>query len=165
MSENTEQTPLDKALEEIAALRKGLSDAATNIGNGTFAAPYASLHFLTVDLPEEIKVYCESLRNENARLKSKVESSEGMLKQLREIDQILREAFPSTIFSNFPRQTADFAVREYQLLKKRLEDAGITDSPVKTESERLSDVESKVMQCITMVHELDNKIERLTKHE
>lgn len=53
---------------ENAQLRAGCSAIATAIGNGSAASPEASVEFLTTALALEVRLYCEALRRENARL-------------------------------------------------------------------------------------------------
>jgi hypothetical protein len=64
---------IDEQIEEIKALREGLSLAASNIGNGSGASPKASLEFLTVEVPAEIKLVCENYRREIEYLKARNE--------------------------------------------------------------------------------------------
>jgi len=64
---------IDEQREEIKALREGLSLAASNIGNGSGASPQASLEFLTVEVPAEIKLVCENYRSEINFLKAQNE--------------------------------------------------------------------------------------------
>ena len=59
--------------EENKKLREGLSLAASNIGNGSGASPQASLEFLTVEVPAEIKLVCENYRREIKFLKDQNE--------------------------------------------------------------------------------------------
>ena len=58
---------------ENQKLRDGLSLAASNIGNGSGASPQASLEFLTVEVPAEIKLVCENYRREINFLKARNE--------------------------------------------------------------------------------------------
>jgi hypothetical protein len=58
---------------ENQKLREGLSLAASNIGNGSGASPQASLEFLTVEVPAEIKLVCENYRREIKFLKDRNE--------------------------------------------------------------------------------------------
>lgn len=58
---------------ENQKLREGLSLAASNIGNGSGASPQASLHFLTVEVPAEIKLVCENYRRDIKFLKDRNE--------------------------------------------------------------------------------------------
>jgi len=55
--------------KERDALRQALSQIATNLGNGSVVSPDASLEFITTDLANEVKVYCESLRRERDELR------------------------------------------------------------------------------------------------
>ena len=64
---------IDEQREEIKTLREGLSLAASNIGNGSGASPQASLEFLTVEVPAEIKLVCENYRREIEYLKARNE--------------------------------------------------------------------------------------------
>jgi len=64
---------IDEQREEIKVLREGLSLAASNIGNGSGASPQASLEFLTVEVPAEIKLVCENYRREIKFLKDRNE--------------------------------------------------------------------------------------------
>ena len=60
------QVEIERLREENKALRDGLSLVADNIGNGSFASPDASLDFLSVEVPKEVKLYCQRLRDELA---------------------------------------------------------------------------------------------------
>ena len=71
--EQDKQKIIDEQREEIKVLREGLSLAASNIGNGSGASPQASLEFLTVEVPAEIKLVCENYRREIKFLKDQNE--------------------------------------------------------------------------------------------
>lgn len=64
---------------ENNALRAGLSLVATNLGNGSFAAPTASIEFLCVCLPREVKAVCDDLRTERDALRRRVEELERLI--------------------------------------------------------------------------------------
>jgi hypothetical protein len=49
-------------IEENTNLRKALSQVAVNLRNGSCVSPEASLEFLTVDLPNEVKLVIDQLR-------------------------------------------------------------------------------------------------------
>ena len=49
-------------IEENIKLRNALSQVATNLRNGSCVSPEASLEFLTVDLPNEVKLVIDQLR-------------------------------------------------------------------------------------------------------
>jgi hypothetical protein len=52
----------DSLIEENMKLRNALSQVATNLRNGSCVSPEASLEFLTVDLPNEVKLVIDQLR-------------------------------------------------------------------------------------------------------
>lgn len=52
----------DSLIEENMKLRKALCQVATNLRNGSCVSPEASLEFLTVDLPNEVKLVIDQLR-------------------------------------------------------------------------------------------------------
>jgi hypothetical protein len=62
---------LKKYKEENQKLREGLSLVASNIRNGSGASPQASVEFLTVDVPAEVKLVCQNYRTEIEFLKAK----------------------------------------------------------------------------------------------
>lgn len=63
---------IDEQKLEIKKLREGLSLVVSNIGNGAFASPECSLEFLTVEVPKEVKLVCESYRRQIEYLKLKL---------------------------------------------------------------------------------------------
>ena len=52
----------DALIKENMKLREALSQVATNLRNGSCVSPEASLEFLTVDLPNEVKLVIDQLR-------------------------------------------------------------------------------------------------------
>lgn len=52
----------DSLIKENMKLREALSQVATNLRNGSCVSPEASLEFLTVDLPNEVKLVIDQLR-------------------------------------------------------------------------------------------------------
>jgi hypothetical protein len=64
------KTPTYEELKhENEVLRQGLSRVATNIGNGSFALPEASINFLAFDVAEEVRVVINNLRAQAAKEK------------------------------------------------------------------------------------------------
>ena len=53
---------------ELTAMRTALSQVATNLGNGSVVSPDAGVEFMTRDLPNEVRLYCEKLRSELAAM-------------------------------------------------------------------------------------------------
>lgn len=49
-------------IEENMKLRNALSQVATNLRNGSVVSPEASIEFMTVDLPNEVKLVIDQLR-------------------------------------------------------------------------------------------------------
>lgn len=49
-------------IEENTKLRNALSQVATNLRNGYVVSPEASIEFMTVDLPNEVKLVIDKLR-------------------------------------------------------------------------------------------------------
>jgi len=49
-------------IEENTKLRNALSQVATNLRNGSVVSPEASIEFMTVDLPNEVKLVIDKLR-------------------------------------------------------------------------------------------------------
>lgn len=83
---------------ENAELRKALSVVATNIGNGSYASPTASLTFLTKGVPDEVRLEVADLKAENRRLKTalenaykNIESNKGMIEYLEKENRRLYE--------------------------------------------------------------------------
>jgi hypothetical protein len=73
----------------------------------------------------ELLDFAKDLNHAYGRLSviDKIDAANAALKkEQQEIDTILREGFP-VIFSNYPKQTAEFAVKEYVALKAKLEEA------------------------------------------
>ena len=68
--EYVHKSVLDRAEYENRKFREAFSLLASNIGNGSQVSPDCSLSFLTIDLPNEVKLYCKALRDENDKLKS-----------------------------------------------------------------------------------------------
>ena len=64
--------------KENTALREGLSKVATNLGNGSAVSPQASIQFLTIDLPEEVRLECTARRTTDVRLKWALEHPEWL---------------------------------------------------------------------------------------
>lgn len=58
-------------IEENTKLRNALSQVATNLRNGSVVSPEASIEFMTVDLPNEVKLVIDKLRK---RLPTKEEA-------------------------------------------------------------------------------------------
>lgn len=54
---------VERLTAENIRLRRALSEVVKNLGNGSAAAPMASLDFLCVAVPNEVKLYCEYLRH------------------------------------------------------------------------------------------------------
>ena len=66
-AEDAEAMPVEfaRALEmENARLRAGCSAIAAALGNGSAAAPCASVEFLTAGLAKEVRLYCADLRRQ-----------------------------------------------------------------------------------------------------
>jgi len=53
---------IDVLIEENMKLRNALSQVATNLRNGSVVSPEASIEFMTVDLPNEVKLVIDQLR-------------------------------------------------------------------------------------------------------
>ncbi len=53
-------------------MRQGMSQVATNLGNGSFATMDASHQWMTKEVPEEVRVYCNRLRKELSSEREKV---------------------------------------------------------------------------------------------
>lgn len=69
---------------ELAAMRKAMSQVATNIGNGSFASPDASPEWLTKEVPEEVRLYCARLRGELAAERENVAKLRGAMQRYAE---------------------------------------------------------------------------------
>jgi hypothetical protein len=52
----------DALIKENMKLREALSQVATNLRNGSVVSPEASIEFMTVDLPNEVKLVIDKLR-------------------------------------------------------------------------------------------------------
>jgi regulator of replication initiation timing len=52
----------DALIKENMKLRQALSQVATNLRNGSVVSPEASIEFMTVDLPNEVKLVIDQLR-------------------------------------------------------------------------------------------------------
>ena len=52
----------DALIKENMKLREALSQVATNLRNGSVVSPEASIEFMTVDLPNEVKLVIDQLR-------------------------------------------------------------------------------------------------------
>ena len=86
---------VERLRAENQQLREGLSLVAKNIGNGAFASPDASLDWLTKEVPAEVKLYCQRLRDElanSARALSLIAAgprADGTYNRCREACEIL----------------------------------------------------------------------------
>ena len=57
---------------ELTDMRQAMSQVVTSIGNGSFATMNASHQWMVKEVPDEVRIYCERLRNELASEREKV---------------------------------------------------------------------------------------------
>lgn len=66
---------------ELAEMRQAMSRVATNLGNGSFATMDASHEWMTKEVPEEVRLYCERLRRELAAEREKVAKLKDIIRR------------------------------------------------------------------------------------